>query len=1446
MLRFRFVQVVTVLALVVISAAIVPGSSDPRYSSIIDENTTRSAAALNKVIARDIVKQYASLALSATAIAAGMEHTCALTAVGGVKCWGHNHYGQLGDGTTTRHLTPVDVSGLAGGVAAITSSGLHTCALTSTGGVKCWGLSGLSWSLTPVDVPGLMNGIVAIAAGGSWDSHTCALTNAGGVKCWGRNGSGQLGDGTTTARSTPVDVTGLTGGVIAIAAGEEYTCALTIAGGVKCWGDNDSGQLGNGTTTDSLAPVDVSGLTSGVIAIAAGGSPFFERHTCALTSAGGVKCWGSNLYGQLGSDTQDTNHLTPVDVSGLSSGAIAIAVGEHFTCAVTSAGGAKCWGNNKFGQVGDGTTANRPTPVDVSGLSSGVAAIDTGLEHTCALTSTGGVKCWGNNDFGQLGDGASGLSPTPTNVLGLTNQGAAIAAGSFHTCALTSAGGVKCWGDNFFGQLGDGTTTDRRLTPVNVSGLSSGVMTIAAGHGHTCALTSAGGVKCWGWNGSGQLGDGTRTAHRTPVDVSGLTSGVIAIATGWNHTCALTSTGGVKCWGDNYSGQLGDGTNTDRLTPVDVSGLTSGVTAITAGNRHTCAVTSAGSVKCWGDNHSGQLGDGTKTDRLTPVDVSGLNSVVTAITAGSIHTCTLTNVGGVKCWGNIFPVPSNLTPFDVPGLTSGVAAITSGFYHACAVTTGGSLKCWSDNYYGQLGDGTTTDRQTPVDVSGLSNGVTAIAAGWQHTCAVTTAGGVMCWGSNLYGQLGNGIAAYRTTPVNVVGLEGGTGYLISGQVRDANSDPIFGVFVTVDSGATAITNASGYYTITSVIAGTYTLTPAKSGYAFSPCSRTVSVPPNATGWDFTATPIDLSVDSVLPVQVLEGQNLVRDKATAIKAVIHKTGCGLVNNVSVRVNNGSVILDRFYVAEAGNSNATSRSLIFNDVFYPLNFNSSEETKVVYFFSPDLAPTGNSYVVTATVDPAGQIVEADENKNSLPSQPLQVRDKVWGDVNHPNLDLVYYRADWDSSYSEFTDFARHSDVFIKGIFPVAEGRYGSVALPNVNYSSAIWRFTVSPDNRLDEYELQRWLAWMRIMIGLAHPADDRYIAVVPRGWFAQTTSTSRLQNSVGVTLPDVPGLSLAEAWTMAKPNGISTTGHEIGHTYGLPRGCREEYDNCSVDVGGVGNYAAPGVFVSQRIPIDLPVDRGIFCVMGTANTNVIPKPLDEWEFWIDAEDYTALLTPTVNANRVSVLGATPKAILASGVITDNGAVSLSNWYVLNDAQLNMLSRGPYSFEYQDANDNILQEISFDMAFNVAGTTVSQSPFVFTIPYISGTAKIVIKNNGAPLAEKVVSPNAPVVSVISPNGGDRVARQTTIQWSGSDADGNAPSYTILFSADDGSTWEPITGDLTSTSYIWNTSNLPPGTKYRVKVIATDGINTGEDTSNSSFAVHGSVYLPLIRRSQ
>jgi len=220
--------------------------------------------------------------------------------------------------------------------------------------------------------------------------------------------------------------------------------------------------------------------------------------------------------------------------------------------------------------------------------------------------------------------GADGQQVYTIVVGGQVLQVKQIAAGTLHTCAVTTSGAAKCWGYDYYGQLGNDTALTNQPTPVNVSGLSSGVASIAAGANHTCAVTTSGAAKCWGYDGYGQLGDGgSNTNQSTPVNVSGLSSGVASISAGSNHTCAVTTSGAAKCWGYDGHGQLGDGgSNTNQSTPVDVSGLSSGVASIAAGDYHTCAVTAAGAAKCWGQDNYGQLGNDTATtNQRTPVDV---------------------------------------------------------------------------------------------------------------------------------------------------------------------------------------------------------------------------------------------------------------------------------------------------------------------------------------------------------------------------------------------------------------------------------------------------------------------------------------------------------------------------------------------------------------------------------------------------------------------------------------------------------------------------------------------------------------------------------------------------------------------------------------------------------------------------------------------------------
>jgi len=344
--------------------------------------------------------------------------------------------------------------------------------------------------------------------------------------------------------------------------GDYLTCGVTAGGEAYCWGRNASGQLGDGTTTDSSVPVLVSGGHTWA-SVSGGG-----EHTCGMTTADEAYCWGDNFSGQLGDGTT-TDRTIPTVVSGGYTWA-----SVKSSCGVTTAGAAYCWGANYNGQLGDGTTDQRLTPVLVSGGHTWASVSSVGSDHTCGVTTGDEGYCWGSNRYGQLGNGGTGTHTEPTIVIGGYTW-ASVNGGVFYTCGVTTFGEAYCWGRNDYGRLGDGTTTDR-TTPGLVSG---GITTWASVNGadHTCGVTTAGVAYCWGKNGNGQLGDGTTTNSSVPVLVSGEHTWAAVTAVG-RHSCGVTAAGEAYCWGRNDYGQLGDGTtaNNDvgysRSVPVKVGG----------------------------------------------------------------------------------------------------------------------------------------------------------------------------------------------------------------------------------------------------------------------------------------------------------------------------------------------------------------------------------------------------------------------------------------------------------------------------------------------------------------------------------------------------------------------------------------------------------------------------------------------------------------------------------------------------------------------------------------------------------------------------------------------------------------------------------------------------------------------------------------------------------
>ena len=692
-----------------------------------------------------------------TSVIAGGWHTCGQTAAGVTSCWGWNAKGQVGDGTTIDRAAPVTV-GSTKQFAKVSPGLYHTCGLSSSGAAYCWGsgeFGGLGDSRygtgimasTPVAVTGGQT-FTTISSG--YES-ACAADPSSGIWCWGATGNQAWQPNSSNSVTSPQH-TMISGSKVAVASGSGTArvryCTLN-GGTISC----------SGLEPQTVIP------TVSLASIVAGGN-----HFCGLTEANDAWCWGSNDYGQLGDGTTSTTYGAmsgPTQVTGGLKFA-SMAAGGSFTCGLTSDGTAYCWGSNNYRALGNGGNAYYklgPFPVATSLR---FKLITAGAEHVCGTATDSATYCWGNAYHGQVGDGTVGYRTVPTMVVGqiaasptptplpLPNRLSALATGQGHTCGLTATGSAYCWGWNAFGQVGDGTRGSDRAKPVSVAG---GLTFTAIGTGgfHTCGLTKAGAAYCWGSPSDGQLGEGTvnqaSAGQSSPVAVSGGRT-FSSLALGRAHTCALTVTGEAWCWGDNTAGQLGDGSITDRSLPVAVSGGRIFRSIVADGSR-TCALTTAGVAFCWGSNNVGQLGDGTTTDRSLPTAVTGSVDFI-SLAAGTGHTCGLTASGKAHCWGL-----NNTSPVAVAGDLS-FTQLAAGNGHTCGVMVSGTGSCWGANGHGQIGDGTSgvdgnssADRPTPVGVSGGLS-FSLLVANYYHTCGITTNGVAYCWGGNRVSEVGDG------------------------------------------------------------------------------------------------------------------------------------------------------------------------------------------------------------------------------------------------------------------------------------------------------------------------------------------------------------------------------------------------------------------------------------------------------------------------------------------------------------------------------------------------------------------------------------------------------------------------------------------------------------------------------------------------------------------
>ena len=447
---------------------------------------------------------------------------------------------------------------------------------------------------------------------------------------------------------------------------------------------------------------------------------------------------------------------------------MSVSLGGSHSCALLDDGKVMCWGKNKYGQLGDGSDTDRSSPVEVSGLTN-AQSIALGGGHSCALLTDGKVMCWGFNNHGQLGDGTTSARIFPVEVSGITTA-TSIAVGSEHSCAVLTDGKVLCWGSNSEDQVrgsresGYGSADPDSTTPIEVLGIPTAV-SISSGHSHSCALLTDGKVNCWGSNDYDQLGGrseyseriseyGTRSAYRSVVEVPRITTAT-AIALGQYHSCALLAEGKVMCWGSNSNGQLGENQDeqcpfgesswySSAYCPVEASGITT-ATGISLGDHHSCAVLTDGRVMCWGYNiNNDYRNDNTKREY-----------------------CVLGDIGFTSSWSS--------TPLEATAIST-ASGVALGGTHSCAVMADDKVMCWGYNEWGQLGDGTTTNRFLRVEVLGLTPApptTTVVCSGPNDSGNGTTSASqtdkFMCWGPNDWDLFGNETTATRLLRVELSG-----------------------------------------------------------------------------------------------------------------------------------------------------------------------------------------------------------------------------------------------------------------------------------------------------------------------------------------------------------------------------------------------------------------------------------------------------------------------------------------------------------------------------------------------------------------------------------------------------------------------------------------------------------------------------------------------------
>lgn len=698
--------------------------------------------------------------------------------------WGLNSTGQVGNSSGGQVSAPVTVLGTVKTFCKISVGGAsvgggHTLAIDKNGRAWAWGLNSnvqlgdgtSTWRYTPVSVTGVVKTFCEISAGK--ELHSLALDKYGRAWSWGWNVNGQLGDGTTASKRTPVSVVGAIKTFCKISAGGNFSTTIDQYGRAWTWGRNDSSQLGNGGVgTQQTSPVSVTGTIKTFCEINAG-----NRHVLVIDKNGRAWGWGLNSSGQIG-DNSITARATPVSVAGAVKTFCKISAGNSHSLAIDKNGRAWGWGYNTFGIIGDNTTVSKRTPVSIAGAIKTFCEIAAGSTHSLAIDKNGRAWGWGRNDFVQLGIDSVPNRCTPVSVVGGTKTFCELSSGSIHNLVIDKNGRVWAWGFNSTYQLGDGTSI-MQATPVSVAGAVKTFCKIDGGANgsHSLAIDKNGRAWAWGFNSIYQLGDGTQTARCTPVSVAGAVKTFCEIAGGETTSGALDKNGRAWAWGLNNSYQVGDGTVVNRCTPVSVVGAIKTFCKISFGSSHALVIDKNGRLWAWGRNANGQAGTGVGPNTTTPTSVLGTLKTFCQISGGRLHSLAIDKNGRAWGWGynNSGQVGNNTvtqanTPVSILGTIKTFCQISGGSNHSAAIDKNGRLWTWGLNSAGQLGDGSRTSRRTPVSVIGTVKTFCKIHAAGNYSTAIDKYGKAWGWGYNLYPTIGHNIFGYHQTPIRICNI----------------------------------------------------------------------------------------------------------------------------------------------------------------------------------------------------------------------------------------------------------------------------------------------------------------------------------------------------------------------------------------------------------------------------------------------------------------------------------------------------------------------------------------------------------------------------------------------------------------------------------------------------------------------------------------------------